>query len=146
MRNLRILAATFGLMIGLIGCNSGSQLTLYSEKTYPPKSVIAERVEGTSPFKVRMYLDPEEPRADQPTRFEFTVMEKEQRLRDARVDVSLVMPLMDMGKNQFSANPTPRGAYEGSGKFTMGDEWEVFVAITKDGKKGVHVFNVRVQE
>ncbi|HSE48523.1 MAG TPA: FixH family protein [Terriglobales bacterium] len=130
----------------LLGCESGSRITLYSARPYPPKSVIAERVEGSSPFKVRMYLTPEEPRAEQDVKFEFTVLETGVLVRDAQVHVSLVMPLMDMGKNEFDAAARPPGVYEGSAKFTMGDEWEVIVTVTKGKKKGKHIFNLRVQE
>lgn len=112
-----------------------------------PKALIAERVEGRSPFQVMLGLAPEEPRADQETAFRFAVRENDQPVRGANVRVSLVMPLMDMGKNEFDAKEAATaGLYEATGKFTMGDEWEIFVTVVKDGRKGVHVFNVRVQE
>jgi hypothetical protein len=112
-----------------------------------PKALIAERVEGSSPFQVMLGLTPGEPRSNQDTGFRFAVRESDRPVRGANVQVSLVMPLMDMGKNEFDAqeNATP-GVYDATGKFTMGDEWEIIVTVTKDGKKGKHIFNVRVQE
>ena len=139
----------FILLIALAGCNQGPKGKYETRlEGHKPKALIAERVEGQSPWKVDLRMQPEEPRSNAETRFQFVVEdEKRQPVRDAQVHVSLVMPLMDMGKNDFDAKETAApGVYDATGKFTMGDEWEVIVTVTKDGKTGKHIFNVRVQE
>jgi len=111
-----------------------------------PKTLIAERVEGTSPFQVMLGLAPEEPRAFQETRFTFAVSENGRAVRGANVHVSLIMPLMDMGKNEFTAQEGSPGLYQGTAKFNMEDEWEIIVTVSQGGKKGKHIFNIRVKE
>lgn len=138
----------FIVLLAVAACNQGAKEKNQTRAEVPrPKALLAERVEGVSPFQVMLGLEPGEPRSEQQTTFRFAVRENHQPVRDAAVHVSLVMPLMDMGKNEFDASETATpGLYEAGGKFTMGDEWEIFVTVAKDGKKGVHVFNVRVQE
>lgn len=136
----------FLVLIALAGCNQGPKVR-YETRFEPkrPKALIAERVEGQSPWKILFWIS-DEPRANEPTTFQFTVLGDKELVQGADAHVSLVMPLMDMGKNEFDAKEVGPGVYRASGIFTMGDEWEIFVTVTKDGKKGVHVFNVRVQE
>ena len=67
-------------------------------------------------------------------------------MEGAQVEASLVMPLMDMGKNQFALKPAGNGEYEGKGEFTMAGEWEVIVTASAEGKTGKTTFNVRVAE
>jgi nitrogen fixation protein FixH len=64
----------------------------------------------------------------------------------AQVEASLVMPLMDMGKNQFALQPAGNGAYEGTGEFNMAGEWEVIVSASARGQTGKTTFNVNVVE
>jgi YtkA-like protein len=111
-----------------------------------PKALIAQRVEGKSPWTVAIHMEPEQPRADQPTTFDFLVTDSEGPVKGGDVRVALVMPLMDMGKNEFDTKEVLPGVYEGSGKVAMDGEWEVFVTVTRGGAKGTHVFNVRVAE
>ena len=145
------------LILALAGCNQGPKVKHETRfEVAKPKAIIAQRVEGQSPWRVDLTFYPEEPRANSDTKFSIYVDDsKREPLTGAQVNVSLVMPLMDMGKNEFTAKEAPpgnvpnhpvRGVYEGTGKFAMDDEWEVFVTVTKDGKKGTHVFNVRVAE
>ncbi|MBI2679063.1 MAG: FixH family protein [Candidatus Koribacter versatilis] len=147
----------FIVVLALAGCDQGPKMKFETRlEGAKPKAIIAERVQGQSPWRVALALYPEEPRANHDTRFNIYVDDgRHEPLTGAQVNVSLVMPIMDMGKNEFTAKEAPpgdlpnhpiRGVYEGTGKFTMDDEWEVFVTVTKDGKKGTHVFNVRVAE
>ena len=64
----------------------------------------------------------------------------------AQVEVSLVMPLMDMGKNQFALKPAGNGEYQGTGEFSMAGEWKVIVTASAQGKTGKTTFNVNVAE
>ncbi|MGC2321259.1 MAG: FixH family protein, partial [Terriglobales bacterium] len=71
-------------------------------------------------------LDPAQPKFGRKTNFRVTVKQTLGRPVDgAQVETSLVMPLMDMGKNQFALKPAGKGEYEGAGEFSMAGEWEV---------------------
>jgi hypothetical protein len=119
-------------------------------ETKPPQksAIIAERVEGTSPYKVALSTDPEQPVSQKPARFILTVSDAPGKpAAGLAVKVALVMPIMDMGKNEFVAKEVAPGVYEGSGTFSMDDEWEVFVTLQKGKEKPAkHIFNIRVAE
>lgn len=92
-------------------------------------------------------LDPAQPKFGRKTNFRVTVKQTLGRPVDgAQVETSLVMPLMDMGKNQFALKPAGKGEYEGAGEFSMAGEWEVVVTASAAGKTGKTTFNVNVAE
>ena len=62
----------------------------------------------------------------------------------AKVEVSLEMKLMDMGKNQFALAGKGDGDYEGSGTFSMSGAWNVVVTASAGGKRGEQKFEVVV--
>ena len=136
--------------LGVVGCQQKP-----AEKTgdvgasgQQKSAIIAERVEGTSPYKVALAMDPAQPANQKPVTFRFTVMDAAGKpAAGLNANVALVMPLMDMGKNEFAAKEIAPGVYEGSGTFSMDDEWEVFLTLQhgKD-KPAKHVLNVRVAE
>ncbi len=142
MRKLLILGL---VLIAVLGCK---QQKKRSESAAPAKSpIVAERIEGTSPWKVALALDAAQPISQKPETFRFTITTADGKpATGLNVNVGLVMPLMDMGKNEFTATEVAPGVYQGSGTFTMDDEWEVFVKIQQGDKHATHVFNVRVAE
>ena len=92
-------------------------------------------------------MDPTQPKFGRKTNFRVTVKQTLGKpVEGAQVEVSLVMPLMDMGKNQFVLKPAGNGEYEGAGEFTMAGEWEVVVTASGEGKAGKTTFNVNVVE
>jgi len=92
-------------------------------------------------------MDPAQPKFGRKTKFRVTLKQTLGRPVDgARAEASLVMPLMDMGKNQFPLKPSGNGEYEGTGEFTMAGEWEVIVTASAEGKNGKTTFNVNVAE
>ena len=133
----------------LAGCKQEQGSAEKAITPSPGKSaVVAERVEGTSPYKVMLTLDPAQPVSQKPVTFRFTVTDlADKPATGLDATVALVMPIMDMGKNEFVAKETSPGVYEGGGAFGMDDEWEVFLTLKK-GKQppAKHVFNVRVAE
>jgi len=136
-----------GVALVLVGCSSQKP----AEKSAAPakSAIIAERVEGgASQYKVVLTLDPSQPITQKPTKFRFTVTDATGKpATGLNARIALVMPIMDMGKNEFPAKETSAGVYEGSGAFTMDDEWEVFLTLERGKEKPVkHVFNVRVAE
>ncbi len=92
-------------------------------------------------------FDPPQPVMSKKTTFHLTVTDLSGApVSDAKVQGSLVMPLMDMGKNEFTLQPTGGGAYQGSGQFSMSGEWEAVFTANADGKSGKTTFNVRVED
>ena len=139
-----LIAATLAVLC-LAGCKSGP--TALEGPVAIKSAVIAERVEGTSPWKVALALQPWQPANGKPETFRFTVTGADGKpAAGLSANVALVMPLMDMGKNEFPAKEIAPGVYEGTGTFSMADEWEVFLTLKSADKQAKHVFNVRVAE
>lgn len=67
-------------------------------------------------------------------------------LEEAKVHFSLLMPLMDMGKNEFEAIPAGQGRYLGKGQFSMEGIWIVQANIQKDRQSARLEFEVHVNE
>ena len=142
MKNVLLLVLCFLLT----SCDQRPQPA--ESKSTQKSALIAERVEGVSPYKVALALEPAQPVSQKPVTFRFNVTDAAGKpAAGLNATIALVMPLMDMGKNEFAGKETAPGVYEGSGAFTMDDEWEVFLTLQhgKD-KPAKHVFNVRVVE
>jgi YtkA-like protein len=122
------------------------------KKKEPPKppaksAIISTQAAPGSAFFMSLALDPAQPRFGRKTKFRVTVKRTLGRPVDgAQVEASLVMPLMDMGKNQFVLTPASSGVYEGTGEFSMAGEWEVVVTASAEEKTGKTTFNVNVAE
>ena len=100
-----------------------------------------------SAFTMSLDIDPAQPRFGRKTRFTLSVTnDKGAPVAGAQARISLVMPLMDMGKNEFDLKPSGNGVYQGNGEFTMSGEWEVVTTAIAEGKKGKYTFNIRVAE
>ncbi len=118
----------------------------------PPKpreknAIISTQAAPGSAFIMSLAMDPSQPKFGRKTNFRVTVKQTLGRpVEDAQVGVSLVMPLMDMGKNQFALKPAGTGEYAGAGEFSMAGEWEVVVTASAEGKAGKTTFNVNVVE
>jgi hypothetical protein len=145
LRPARVAFGMLGIALVLSACSSQKPA---ESKPTQKSAIIAERVEGTSPYKVALSTDPEQPVANKRVRFILTVSDAAGKpAAGLAVKVALVMPIMDMGKNEFVAKEVAPGVYEGSGTFSMDDEWEVFVTLQKGKEKPAkHVFNIRVAE
>jgi len=110
-------------------------------------AIIATQAAPGSAFVMSLAMDPAQPRFASKTTFRVTVKQTAGTpVDDGQVEVSLVMPLMDMGRNQFTLKPAGIGEYEGTGEFSMAGEWEVVVTATAQGKTGKTTFNVNVVE
>jgi hypothetical protein len=127
--------------------------TACKKKESPPplprqKSAIISTQEAPgSAFMMSLTMDPAQPKFGSKTNFRVTVEQTLGRAVDgAQVEASLVMPLMDMGKNQFPLKPAGGAQYSGTGEFNMAGEWEVIVTASENGKTGKTTFNVNVAE
>ncbi len=118
--------------------------------TAPPReksAILSTQAAPGSAFIMSLALDPAQPKFARKTTFHVTVKQTLGTPVDgAQVEVSLVMPLMDMGKNQFALKPAGNGEYGGAGEFSMAGEWEVVVTASAQGKTGKTTFNVNVAE
>ena len=116
-------------------------------QTRRQSAIIATQAAPGSAFIMSLLMDPAQPRFARKTNFRVIVKQtSEAPVEGAQVEASLVMPLMDMGKNQFALKPAGNGEYEGKGEFTMAGEWEVIVTASAQGKTGKTTFNVKVAE
>jgi hypothetical protein len=141
----RYLVAALLVVLSLAGCKS--QPKAMQGPVAVKSAIIAERVEGTSPWKVALALQPPQPANGKPETFRFTVTDAGGKpAAGLNATIALVMPLMDMGKNEFPGKEVAPGVYEGTGTFAMDDEWEVFLTLKQGDKQAKHVFNVRVAE
>jgi YtkA-like len=110
-------------------------------------AIISTQEALGSPFSMSLSMDPAQPKSGGKTDFRVTIKQKPGTVVDgAQVQASLVMPLMDMGKNQFPLQSAGNGEYEGKGEFTMAGEWEVVVTANAQGKTGKTTFNVNVAQ
>jgi nitrogen fixation protein FixH len=110
-------------------------------------AIISTQAAPGSAFTMSLAMDPSQPKFARKTNFRVTAKKTlGTPVEGAQVEISLVMPLMDMGKNQFALKPAGNGEYEGTGEFTMAGEWEVVVTASAQGKTGKTTFNVNVME
>jgi hypothetical protein len=136
------LAVSLGLALLTSGCTQKE----------PPRpgeqsAIISTQSAPGSAFMMSLSLVPSQPRFGRKTRFRVTVRQTLGRLVEgAQVDAALVMPLMDMGKNQFPLKPASSGVYEAIGEFSMAGEWEVVINASAQGKTAKTTFNVNVAE
>lgn len=118
-----------------------------SPKPRERSAVISTQAAPGSAFIMSLAMDPSQPKFARKTAFHVTIKQTLGTPVDgAQAEISLVMPLMDMGKNQFALKPADNGEYEGTGEFSMAGEWEVIVTASAQGKTGKTTFNVNVVE
>ena len=110
-------------------------------------AILATQSAPGSAFIMALTMDPAQPKFGRKTNFRVTVRQPTgTSVEGAQVEISLVMPLMDMGKNQFPLKQVGSGEYQGIGEFTMAGEWEVVVTANREAKTGKTIFNVNVTE
>jgi hypothetical protein len=136
----------FILAFALLFC-AGCKNKESAPKPREKSAVISTQAVPGSAFIMTLTMDPPQPKFGRKTNFRVTVKQTLGRPVDgAQVEVSLVMPLMDMGKNQFALKPAGNGEYKGTGEFSMAGEWEVVVTASAQVNAGKTTFNVSVVE
>ena len=110
-------------------------------------AIISTQEAPGSAFMMSLAMNPAQPKFGRKTKFHVAVKQTLGRpVTDAQVEASLVMPLMDMGKNEFSLDSAGDGQYSGTGEFSMAGEWEVVITANEGRKTGKTTFNVNVAE
>jgi hypothetical protein len=130
-----LLAVSFCLLLAL-ACKPKS------DKPPTPRTDTA-----TSPWKMSLETEPPKLRMNQPARFRVRVSDEGGRpVSRVQAQGSLNMPLMDMGKNEFTLVEKDAGSYEGSSKFSMSGPWELVVTAKQDAITHRQTFDLRVDE
>ncbi len=111
-------------------------------KPEPPKPTTE-----SFPWSASLKTVPDKPQMNKPVNFQLTLVDQAGNpVSGAKVEGSLVMPLMDMGKNEFSFTEKGQGLYEGSGKMDMAGPWDLVVTAKADKAEGQKTFSLRVEE
>ena len=147
LQPLRNAGVVFLLAFALLFCVGCKKKEAPPPRLREKSAIIATQAAPGSAFIMSLAMDPAQPKFGSKTNFRVTVRQALGRpVEGAQVEASLIMPLMDMGKNQFALKPTSNGEYEGAGEFSMAGEWEVIVTASAQGKTGKTTFNVNVVE
>jgi hypothetical protein len=139
-----------GCAVVSAGCKSGSNASkkqpTADAATANPAIVEVQRGKDSA-FTMLLAVDPAQPRFGRKTRFDVKVTDSAGApVNNAQAHISLVMALMDMGKNEFDLKSVGDGTYQGAGEFTMAGEWEVVATASAGGKNGKYTFNIKVAE
>jgi hypothetical protein len=135
-------------LLAVFGCKGQPKNAPQQRKPSPAAGAILQVQEMPgSVFIMDLSTQPIQPKFGSKTTFRVRVTDHDGvPITGADVKASLVMPLMDMGKNQFPMKETGGGKYEGAGEFSMAGEWEVNITATQGDKTGTYRFNVAVVE
>jgi nitrogen fixation protein FixH len=80
---------------------------------------------------------PEHP-TEGPVRFHAMILRADQPVTDAKVELSLSMPTMEMGGPTIPLQHRSNGIYEGDADLSMGGEWQARLTIQgPDGQTGL---------
>ena len=97
-------------------------------------------------WRMALTLIPAAPRQLDLTQFRVQISDSHGRpVSGAAVTISLVMPAMDMGRNQVTAKSGAAGVYTAVGRFTMPGQWQVTVQAGKGRLHRTLSFPVTVQ-
>jgi nitrogen fixation protein FixH len=112
-----------------------------------PAHASANNPAAASSWKLALAMVPDPPLSGHPVVFHLMVTDMAGKpITGAHVTAALIMPLMDMGKNEVAFVEKGEGNYEGPGKFTMTGPWNVLVTASMQGKSGQQTFAVAVRE
>ncbi len=111
--------------------------------TEPPQP----KTDKPFPWQATLTTNPEKPQMNKPVVFRLLMTDQQGKpVTGAQVQGSLVMALMDMGKNEFPFADKGSGAYEGTGKMDMSGPWELVVTAKAGGTEGQKTFPITVAE
>ncbi len=91
-------------------------------------------------------VTPKQPRQLDPAQFQVQVTDSRNRpVSGAALTVGLVMPAMDMGRNDVALHPAGPGIYIGTGRFTMPGDWKAAVSADKGAAHQSQTFSISVR-
>ncbi len=138
-----ILGATVLLALAA-GCKKSEAPLAQPAPAAPSSTVTPLPPAPGMPFKMTLELDAP-PRIVKATTFRLRLTDLAGKaVSGAQVQASLVMKLMDMGKNDFPLADKGNGHYEGSGTFSMAGVWNVVVTAQAGSQSGEQKFEVTV--
>lgn len=129
-----------GLLISLIitpvfaESNHNHSLKTNEKKTVEKKSTIQAVLSPKMDSYPKM----------KPVKFILKLSKQDKPLEKAIVSFDLTMPSMYMPKNEVKLKESSKGTYEGEAMFTMSGDWRINTSITKDNKKEMLYFDVKV--
>lgn len=134
----RLLSYIFAIALVLGGC---------TDRQPQPTSPAEPATSAASPFHISLETEPARPKMATTTTFRAKVTDAQGApVEGAQVRADLVMPLMDMGKNQVQLSGRGGGVYEGTGQFSMSGPWEARVTVKSGDKATTKVFDISVNE
>lgn len=148
LRINRLLVITAALFLFSAACSSPDPKPVQNPKPATPNqfAILEQRLKELGWTGTLSYI-PTPAANNTDTTFTLNVVDSGGKPLDgAQVRFSLLMPLMDMGRNEFTGAASGGGAYSGHGKFTMKGIWIVEVNVTKDNRRGRFEFEVHVKE
>jgi YtkA-like protein len=126
------------------GCKKGEAPQPSAQPVPAASAVTPLPAAPGTPWRMSLELDAP-PRIVKATTFRLRLTDLSGKpVSGAKVEVSLVMKLMDMGKNEFALADRGSGNYEGSGTFSMAGVWNVVVTAGAGGNAGEQKFEVKV--
>jgi nitrogen fixation protein FixH len=138
VRNTNFLVMITVLALIIAGCH---------KQNSEPAAHASANNPATSSWKLALAMVPDPPLSDRPIIFHLRVTDMAGKpITGAHVTAALIMPLMDMGKNEVAFIDKGEGNYEGPGKFNMAGPWNVLVTASVQGKSGQQTFAVSVRE
>lgn len=145
MMSRKLLAGAVLLLVaGAAGCKQSAAPQPQPAASAATNTVTPLPPAPGMPFKMALELDAP-PRIVKATTFRLQLTDQSGKpVSGAQVQASLVMKLMDMGKNEFPLADKGNGVYEGGGTFSMAGVWDVVVTVRAGGQSGEQRFEVTV--
>ena len=124
----------------MLACNQQQ-----APKSSTPPATASPQVAAPAPWKIELTTDPAKPMTDENTKFRAALTDPSGKpVGGADVTASLVMPLMDMGNNEFRLADIGKGVYEGTGKVDMSGPWNVVITVKSAGQTAQQTVQVVV--
>ena|SRR5579864_8217894 len=155
MKRLLVLLLSAFVLWGCSKQEAAQPKSAASSAASNDKVILSTTVAPNSDYRMSISFDPSHPKMSSKTKFHLQLLDARGiPENDGHGQCALVMPLMDMGKNEFPMYLVGKGGYEGIGQFTMSGEWEVVCSMSgpkpasPKGKElsGKTTFNVRVED
>lgn len=146
MRRMRWMILASTILLALAGCEKSEAPQPQVQPAAASSAVTPLPPAPGMPFQMALELDAP-PRIVKATTFRLRLTDLAGKpVSGAQVQASLVMKLMDMGKNEFPLADKGHGAYEGSGTFSMAGVWNVVITAKGGNQAGEQKFEVTVKD